>query len=217
MLNLANLSKSYGSKTILEIDHFSIPNGIFWLLGHNGIGKTTLLKLIGGIEPFKGNIAFNDIDLKQSPVEYRRLVNMGEAEPLFPPFLKGKELIDLFAKAKQAETEQVDFLIDRLNVHAYINTPMGSYSSGMIKKLSLILAFLGNPALILLDEPLITLDKESQEIIQTLIINSWKERNISFIISSHQELSITASLLSKIMIRDQKLVLLDNIINADPL
>ncbi|MFC6098973.1 ABC transporter ATP-binding protein [Olivibacter domesticus] len=214
MLELANLSKSYGSNTILEIDHFSIPSGIFWLLGHNGIGKTTLLKMIGGIEPFKGNIAFNGIDLRQSPVEYRRSVNIGEAEPLFPTFLKGKELIELFAKAKQAEATQVSFLLKTLDVHHYINTPIGSYSSGMIKKLSLILAFLGNPSLILLDEPLITLDKESQEMIQTLIINSWKERNVSFIISSHQELPITASSLSKIMIRDRKLVLLDNIINA---
>lgn len=215
MLQLANLSKSYGSKTILEIDHFFLPKGIFWLLGRNGIGKTTLLKIIGAIEPFKGTIAFNEIDMKQSPVEYRRLVNIGEAESIFPSFLKGKELIDLFAKAKQAEAKQVSYLLEMLKVEAYINTPIGSYSSGMVKKLSLILAFLGNPSLILLDEPLITLDKDSQEAIQTLIAESWKERKISFIISSHQELPTTSSLLSKIMIQDQKLLLLDDTINEN--
>ena len=70
----------------------------------------------------------------------------------------------------------------------YIGRPIGTYSSGMLKKLSLVLAFLGNPELILLDEPLITIDTASLKILYQWINKLHKDNSVSFMLSSHQAL-----------------------------
>jgi len=73
-------------------------------------------------------------------MEYLHSVNYAEAEPLFPPFLSGKDLVQLFVKSKKASQQQSDELIDALQVSSFIGNPVGTYSSGMLKKVSIILA-----------------------------------------------------------------------------
>jgi ABC-2 type transport system ATP-binding protein len=75
-----------------------------------------------------------------------------------------------------------------MNMQGYLTNPLGTYSSGMLKKLSIVLAFLGNPKLILLDEPLITIDTESLKVIYEWIVTKHREENVTFILSSHQPL-----------------------------
>src|SRR5690606_37498046 len=123
-----------------------------------------------------------------NPVAYRKKVNFAEAEPLFPDFLTGTEMLKLFQKAKNASPGQADYCIESLSMNEYMNRPLGSYSSGMLKKLSLVLAFTGNPQLILLDEPLITLDKHSVATLYDWIIREHQTNGTSFMLSSHQDL-----------------------------
>jgi ABC-2 type transport system ATP-binding protein len=112
-------------------------------------------------------------------------VNYGEAEPLYPPFLTGHDLIRLFADSKKADQKQVNQLLESLGVEAFKHQTLGTYSSGMLKKLSLVLAFIGPARIILLDEPLITLDVATVEVVYNLI-HAARERDVSFLISSHQ-------------------------------
>ena len=189
MLHFTQFQKLYGDFPALKIDDLVIGSGIYWVKGVNGSGKSTLLKSIAGILSFNGDITLNgNTSIKKHPVAYRKLVNFAEAEPLFPEFLTGMEMVDLFASAKDAPPKQAAYFIESMQMGNYVNRPVGTYSSGMLKKLSLVLAFLGNPKLILLDEPLITIDTQSLNILYQWINSQHKNNGVSFMLSSHQPL-----------------------------
>jgi ABC-2 type transport system ATP-binding protein len=189
MLQFVNYKKAYGSFPALKVPDLKIERGIYWIKGVNGSGKSTLLKSVAGILAFDGDIVLDgDISIKKQPVEFRKLVNFSEAEPLFPEFLTGAEMISLFAGAKDAPKGQEAKYIESMGIQTYMDRPIGSYSSGMLKKLSLVLAFLGNPKLILLDEPLITIDTAALKILYSWISEQSRENGVSFMLSSHQAL-----------------------------
>lgn len=184
MLELVNYQKSFGSREVLRIPYLKLSIGIHWLKGENGVGKSTLLKSIAGISGFNGSILLNGADSSKRPVEYRKAVNYADAEPVFPDFLTGNDLVKLFSETKSADLDKTSILLRELRID-YLKEPVSTYSSGMLKKLSLVLAFLGHPEVILLDEPLITLDAES---IKTVL--SWisENKNTIFLITSHQDI-----------------------------
>ncbi|MDN3548338.1 ABC transporter ATP-binding protein [Mucilaginibacter aquaedulcis] len=189
MLQFVNFKKLYGGFPALTVDKLTINPGIYWIKGVNGSGKSTLLKSIAGILAFEGDILLNNsISIKKQPVAYRKLVNFAEAEPVFPEFLTGKELIALFAQAKDAPIGQEQHYINTMQMQSYVDRPVGTYSSGMLKKLSLVLAFMGKPRLILLDEPLITIDVASLKILNGWIAERYNQEGTSFLLSSHQAL-----------------------------
>lgn len=189
MLKVTNFRKSYNKDIVLDIEHLVIESGINWVRGANGTGKSTFLKSAAGIISFEGNLLLSSgISIKKSSVAYRELVNFAEAEPVFPEFLTGIDLIRLFSKAKNAVPKQEEYFIETMKMESYVGEPVGTYSSGMLKKLSLLLAFIGNPELILLDEPLITMDSESLQTLYNWITEYHSKRGTSFLLSSHQAL-----------------------------
>lgn len=199
MLELINYKKSFGSREILNIPYLKLQKGAHWIKGENGAGKSTLLKSIAGISGFNGSILLNGtVDVIKNPIAYRRVVNFAEAEPVFPEFLSGNDLIQLFSENKAGDAAKTEKHLQQLNID-YLSDPISTYSSGMLKKLSLVLAFIGNPELILLDEPLITLDVES-----TKVILSWitELHTTSFLITSHQK--IPESICNSQLLIDQK-------------
>lgn len=193
MLQLTNVRKSYHGRAVLNIDSFAFSPGIYWVQGANGAGKSTLLRAIAGVTPFEGNILLaGQWSVKQQAVAYRRRVNFAEAEPLFPEFLTGWELIQLFRAAKSGPPHQEDFYLESLHMTSYVHEPIGTYSSGMLKKLSLVLAFLGEPTCILLDEPLTTLDAAAIPVLCAWMARQRAERGTSFLLSSHHAFAAEA-------------------------
>lgn len=193
MLQINNFSKTYQGRAVLRIEAFTFPAGTYWIQGSNGSGKSTLLRAIAGITPFEGDILLDGrVSVKQQPVAYRRRVNFAEAEPLFPEFLTGGELIRLFREAKGGPPHQEDFYLESLQLTAYVHEPVGTYSSGMLKKLSLVLAFLGQPTCILLDEPLTTLETEAVPVLCSWIVRQQAQQGTSFLLSSHQDFAAGA-------------------------
>jgi ABC-2 type transport system ATP-binding protein len=189
MLQFVNFKKSYGDYPALQIPGMELNEGVYWVKGVNGSGKSTLLKSIAGILAFEGDILLQGgISIKKQPVAYRKLVNFSEAEPLFPGFITGKEMIDLFTAAKNAPKGQEQGFIESMKMQTYVDRPVGTYSSGMLKKLSLLLAFLGQPKLILLDEPLITIDVASLQILYTWMADAYRSNGTMFMLTSHQAL-----------------------------
>jgi ABC-2 type transport system ATP-binding protein len=157
MLQITNFSKTYQGRAVLRIESFAFAPGTYWVQGANGSGKSTLLQAIAGVTPFEGDIQLaGQLSVKKQAVAYRRLVNFAEAEPVFPKFLTGRELIRLFRAAKNGPPNQEDFYLESLQMGAYVHESVGTYSSGMLKKLSLVLAFLGQPTCVVLDDPLTT-------------------------------------------------------------
>jgi ABC-2 type transport system ATP-binding protein len=205
MLQFANVYKTYDQQTVLEISSLTLQRNIYWLQGINGSGKTTFLSMLAGLIPFKGDILLDGINLRQNPLSYRRLVNFAEAEPLYPEFITGFELVRFYQDIRKAASVQTDLLVNLFKMHRYLSMPIGTYSSGMIKKLSLLLAFIGKPSLILLDEPLATLDEGSILILPELIGAYNKEFKTCFIFSSHQPFKSYSLVINKIIINDQSL------------
>lgn len=188
MLELKNVHKSFGSNTVFTIPELCLPAGIYWLRGANGSGKSTLLNILAGLLPFKGEIYLNKtISVKSHRAEYRRYINHAPADPAFPSFISGDQLVEFARVIKKGSSEQAGTIKQALGIGDYLAQPTGSYSSGMLKKLSLLMAFTGRPAWILLDEPFTTLDQASQ-LALTGLIRSQHRLGISFIITSHHDI-----------------------------
>lgn len=222
MLQFRMVEKYYGAHLALTVPDLDLQKGMYWIQGENGSGKTTFLKMLAGLHPFKGEIFLapeerglsesrsdGKVDFDKEAVrlsksiseerisekslsilkdrnEFLKKVNYAEAEPLYPPFLTAKDLVELYGATKKADIDAAKQQLEELHIlNAYLQ-PVGTYSSGMVKKLSLVLAFMGNPDWILLDEPLITIDVAAVELVCKWI-NDWHARKgISFLISSHQ-------------------------------
>jgi len=185
MLQLTDLKKAYGQRIILQIPALNVPEGAWWLKGNNGSGKTSLMKIIAGINPFEGTILLNSVDLVKNPISYRQQVSFAEAEPVFPGFVTGWDLIRFVQNTRKEKEESVNALVEYFGVRSYLDYTVGTYSSGMTKKLSLLLAFIGNTKLILLDEPLTTLEDVFLPLLFSLI-KERKAQGTSFLLSSHQ-------------------------------
>jgi ABC-2 type transport system ATP-binding protein len=210
MLKIHNAHKKYNHEPVLDIPSLQLEKGIYWLQGINGSGKTTLLRMIAGLTPFKGEIMVNDISSRKSPVHYRRQVSWADAEPLYPAFITGLELLGFYANIRKASARQLDDLIDGFGVRSYLANPIGSYSSGMVKRLSLLLAMVGDASLILLDEPLATLDTEVVRLLPELMERRRRELGVSFIFSSHQAFPDDALTVDrKLMVTSKNIQLVD--------
>lgn len=186
-LTLNNISKNYGSHIVLEFDEWKIDSGIYWLKGGNGTGKTTLFRIISGQTPFDGTVLLDELNLKKQPTKFRSKISYAEAEPQYPQFITGKELLDFYKDARKASQIDIDSLTDLFEMTQFLNQKVGGYSSGMLKKLSIICAFIGDVELYILDEPLITIDTASADKLYQLILEKSKEGR-SFLLSSHQEI-----------------------------
>lgn len=189
MLQFRKVEKYYGTHLALTVPDLDLQKGMYWIQGENGSGKTTFLKMLAGLHPFKGEVILGSekpLSILKDRNEFLKSVNYAEAEPLYPPFLTAKDLVELYGTTKKADIDAAKQQLEELHIlDAYLQ-PVGTYSSGMVKKLSLVLAFMGNPDWILLDEPLITIDVAAVELVCKWI-NDWHARKgISFLISSHQ-------------------------------
>jgi ABC-2 type transport system ATP-binding protein len=191
MLHFKNFSKRYNDQLIIAIPELRLEPGIYWIRGENGSGKSTLFKSLAGLLPYDGTIELNGtVDLREQPLEFRRRVNFSEAEPLFPGFITSKDLIEFVGTARGADVAQQKLITSRLGIDSFIDKRCETYSSGMLKKLSLALAFLGNPSVIILDEPLITLDEQTRNTLLTMIAEVDRTGNVITLLSSHQELDM---------------------------
>ena len=189
MMEFTDFKKSYGQQLVLDICKASLPDGVYWLRGGNGIGKSTLLRSMAGMSGFKGQLTLNGLSMKKHGSAFRKTVNFAEAEPVYPEFLTGTELIGMFDQAKGKGFFFPDKLIADMQMTGYVESPIGSYSSGMLKKLSLALAFLGRPDWILLDEPLNALDVDAIKMLYQWIEQARMQR-LNLILSSHQALDL---------------------------
>lgn len=186
MIQFSNVEKKYGSRTIVRIPDMQLPKGIFWVQGKNGCGKTTLLKMVAGLLPYTGEILFNEYSLRMKPRNYRKNIGWAEAEPLYPPFITGKEILNFYQHVAGAAPEYIQELIKQFGIAAYLSTKTGSWSDGMIKRFSLLLAFAATPALVLLDEPFATLDAEAQEYLPSFLCTYAAAHECTMLFSSHQ-------------------------------
>ncbi len=205
MLQFKQVEKYYGKHLALSIPSLDVQKGLYWVQGENGSGKTTLLKMVAGLHPFKGEIYRDQINIKKERTLFLKGVNYAEAEPLYPTFLTAKDLVTLYCGTRKVATTKALEQLEQLHIsHAY-QQEIGTYSSGMIKKLSLVLAFIGNPSWIMLDEPLITMDVAAVDTVSNWINQLVEQAQVSFLITSHQLFQTPLNFTGNIQVANQSL------------
>lgn len=186
MLSLHQFQKRYQQHLILEIGSLDLPPGAYWIQGENGSGKSTLFKAIAGLIPFEGSICYNDLDNRKHRVAFHQRLGFAEAEPAFPEVLTGRDLVAFAAATKHVAQDEYAALTAAFGIELFYDQAIRTYSTGMLKKLSIALALLGQPELIILDEPYITLDRAGRETLDD-ILRKRLERGGTLLFSSHQE------------------------------
>ena len=119
------------------------------------------------------------------------------------------DLISFVAKTKQAPPNQAQELIEKLGITPFLYQSTGTYSSGMLKKLSLALAFLGQPQVIILDEPLVTIDDATVTKVYELI-RDYHAKGVTFLLSSHQDFRFDALPITSSYLVDSQTIRVNN-------
>ena len=184
MVTIENLHKRFNKNIVLSgVDLTINEGGIFAVLGPNGSGKTTLIKsILGMVIPNKGNISVLGESIKHNSA-YRKKIDYLPQIANFPSNLKVKELIKMI-KDLRGKTEQDEYLISLFNLEPFLDKKLGNLSGGTKQKVNIVLTFMFDSPLIILDEPTTGLDPISlirlKELIQTE-----KTKGKTIIITSH--------------------------------
>jgi ABC-2 type transport system ATP-binding protein len=164
-LRIQDVSKTYpnGVQALKQVD-LTIPAGMYGLLGPNGAGKSTLMRILATLqEPDEGRIRLGDIDVVSQKEEVRKTLGYLPQEFGVYPKVSAEKLLDHFAVLKgiaerRARKEVVEALLRQVNLWEVRRQKLGGYSGGMRQRFGVAVALLGNPKLLIVDEPTAGLD-----------------------------------------------------------
>lgn len=183
ILEIQGLAKNYGSVQALQNVTFSVPQGsIYGLLGPNGSGKTTTLGIV--LDVLKANSgSFQWFGQPHTAAVKRRIGAILET-PNFYPYLSAYRNLQIAADIKKADHAQIDSVLEITGLSQRRNSPFSSFSLGMKQRLALASALLGNPEVLVLDEPTNGLDPQGIADVRELIRKIASEGK-TIIIASH--------------------------------
>src|SRR6267378_7776954 len=189
-LRIEKLSKRYPNGTqALDDVSLTIPLGMFGLLGPNGAGKSTLMRTLATLqEADSGTAVMGDVNLLQQKDEVRRMLGYLPQEFGLYPRVSAETLLTHFASLKgigngRQRSELVRALLQQTNLFEHRFKPLGSYSGGMKQRFGIAQALLGNPKLIIVDEPTAGLDPAERLRFNNLL--SEIGENVVVILSTH--------------------------------
>ncbi|AFM31995.1 MULTISPECIES: ABC transporter ATP-binding protein [Stutzerimonas stutzeri subgroup] len=183
-VEIQGVSQRYGSMTVLHDLNLNLGEGeVLGLFGHNGAGKTTSMKLILGLlAPSEGQVKV--LGRAPNDPQVRRQLGYLPENVTFYPQLSGRETLRHFARLKGAALSQVDELLEQVGLAHAADRRVKTYSKGMRQRLGLAQALLGEPKLLLLDEPTVGLDPIATQDLY-LLIDRLRQRGTSIILCSH--------------------------------
>jgi len=215
IIELEKISLTYGKRKILDNINFSLnENQILGLLGPNGVGKSSIFNLITGlINPDYGSIKINSQIVNYFPIYQRTKEFKIGYVPQYGGFFRDLSLIEnlnaigeILIKNKPERKEKINLLISKFELEAVQDTKAGHLSGGQKKKLVIALSLLGNPKIILMDEPFAALDVMTINILQQIIVNLQSENNISIILCDHQARDLLSCVDTAIVISNCKII-----------
>lgn len=190
MLEIKGLTKTYdnGVKALNNVN-LSINKGMFGLLGPNGAGKSSLMRTIATLQqPDSGSIVFNGIDVLKDPQALRKTLGYLPQDFSVYPRISAFELLDHLAvlkgfTQKKERKELVEGLLAHTNLFQHKDKAVSSFSGGMRQRFGIAQALLGNPDLLIVDEPTAGLDPEERNRFHNLLVSLGEEKVI--ILSTH--------------------------------
>ncbi len=216
VVHLKKISLSFGKRQVLDDITFKVNAGqVLGLLGPNGVGKSTIFNLITGlIKPNYGSINFNNIDATNYPIYERTIKFRIGFCPQYGGYFSDLTLIDnlkcvgeILIKDDRQRNERINQLISKFELDAVRDFKVKFLSGGQRKKCVIALALLGNPQILLLDEPYSALDLLTVKMLQEIIVNLQTENpKISIIICDHAARDILAVADSSIILSNGKII-----------
>lgn len=203
MIEVKNLSKKYGNNYAIKDVNFKIDNGqIIGFLGPNGAGKTTTLNILTGyIASSEGTVLINGIDLQENPIEAKKFIGyLPDTPPLYPDFTVFEYLkfvYELKGLDKKDKISHIEKIMEKVKITDMRNRLTKNLSKGYKQRVGLAGAMIGNPEILILDEPTVGLDPKQVIEMRQIIKGLSKTHTILF--SSHI-LSEVSAICDKVMI-----------------
>lgn len=188
ILKLEELTKIYKDTTALDNITFSFTSGIYGLLGPNGAGKSTMMNLItDNLKPTRGRVLLDDCSIEKMGKEYRKLLGyMPQQQNIYPELTLRRFLYFMAAlkglKKDEAEKE-IDGYVQMVKLEEVLGKKLGTFSGGMKQRALIAQALIGNPGILILDEPTAGLDPKERIRIRNLISEVARDKIV--IIATH--------------------------------
>jgi ABC-2 type transport system ATP-binding protein len=211
IVEVKNLQKSFKDTKVLRGVDFTIERGaIFALLGSNGAGKTTIIKILSTLlQADSGTLTVNGFDVKSAPDKVRESISLTGQFAAVDDMLTGRENLILIAKLRSVPSAQTvaDDLLQRFGLVDAADRRASTYSGGMTRRLDIAMSLIGSPAIIFLDEPTTGLDPEGR-------LEVWKTiktlaRGGTTILLTTQQLEEAEQLADKIAILHEGKIIAD--------
>ena len=187
MIEIKNVSKTYnGKKKVLKNISFKIESGeIFAFIGHNGAGKTTMIKCIMGILDFEeGDILVDNKSIKEEPLECKRIMAYVADNPDLYENMKAIDFInficDMYEVSEDIRRENTLKYAKIFEIEDKLNDDISSFSHGMKQKIALIAALAHNPKVLIMDEPFVGLDPKAVYDMKEIMRNMAKDGKTIF-------------------------------------
>jgi ABC-2 type transport system ATP-binding protein len=188
LIQAEGLTKRFGDRVAIDAVDLDVPAGVcFGFLGPNGAGKTTLIRLMLGLaRPNAGRVLIDGVDVAQDARSALRLVGAIVEEPRFHPHLSGIENLKVHAALIGPESAaRIPAALDRVGLEGRGDDKVKGYSMGMRQRLGVARALLGEPKLLVLDEPTNGLDAEGMAEFRDLIRTLVEREGRTVFLSSH--------------------------------
>lgn len=189
-LTIKNLSKTYANGVkALDNVNLVLENGMFGLLGPNGAGKSSLMRTLATLqEADSGTVTLDDIDILNQPAELRKILGYLPQEFGVYPRITAEQLLTHLAILKgitntSERKELVKYLLDKVNLYDIRNKSVKGFSGGMKQRVGIAQALIGNPKLIIVDEPTAGLDPSERNRFYNLLADVGKD--VIVILSTH--------------------------------
>ena len=207
MIKVNGLTKYYGSKPAAKDISFEVKKGeVFGLLGTNGAGKSTTIKMLCGLlKPTRGSIQIGNVDLQRMPLKAKSMMGYLPENPLIYDKLTGAETLELIGKLRKLSIDMIEqrvkYYADTLGLGEQIYHEVGTYSKGMRQKLAIAMTLIHDPEMVLLDEPASGLDPRYTKLLKDWIKNL--SANGRTVLLSTHIIEMAETLCDKIGIIDQ--------------
>ncbi|WP_438710593.1 ABC transporter ATP-binding protein [Aquimarina muelleri] len=222
MITIHNLTKIYKGNTVLNIEHLEIQKGkSFGLVGNNGAGKTTLFStLLDLIQPTTGYVENNGIKVNESE-EWKSITSAFIDETFLIGYLTSEEYFYFIGELRGQKRPDVDALLSKFEdfFHGEIlgqKKYLRDLSKGNQKKVGIVATLIGNPEVIILDEPFANLDPTTQIRLKKIIKELSANPNTTILISSHDLIHVT-EVCERIVVLDKGVVVKDLVTSEETL
>lgn len=189
-ITIEGLTKDYGDVKAVDGLTLAISEAeVFGLLGPNGSGKTTTINCLTGLlKPTKGSIKVGGFDVQAEGTKARGIIGVSPQETAVYPYLTGKENVQLFGALysvpKKSLDSRVDYVLEKVGLMDDAGRKVGKYSGGMKRRVSIAMALVTDPRIVLLDEPTVGMDPQSRRAVWDFVLEL-RDKGKTVVLTTH--------------------------------